>query len=261
MSDIARRALDTAAQLGAGYADVRIVRRYLRRADVKSGRVEGVQLGETEGFGVRVLVDGAWGFASSGHMRGPEADRVADQAVRIARAAARFQRAPVQLSDRAPANGRHATPFEEDPFAVPVDETIDLLLDARRRYARGPQLDYFDHPDIIGWTRHGDVEHPEALAVLITDGPGGTKWMDTGRAGIEFRDLTGGFAEPVHAVFIRAPWIRKVGADVEVLASVEDPASGASRPVFVRQDRILATSFHPELTDDTRIHEMLMEVS
>lgn len=70
-----------------------------------------------------------------------------------------------------------------------------------------------------------------------------------------------GFDDPVHAVFIRAPWIHKVGADVDVLASVEDPESGELRPVFVRQGRILATSFHPELTADTRIHEMLMEVS
>ena len=69
-----------------------------------------------------------------------------------------------------------------------------------------------------------------------------------------------GFAEPVHAVFIRAPWIHKVGADVEVLAAVDDPETGESRPVFVRQGRILATSFHPELTHDTRIHELLMEV-
>ena len=56
---IARRALDTASQLGAGYADVRIVRRRSQNVSVKSGRVEGVSLGETEGFGVRVLVDGA----------------------------------------------------------------------------------------------------------------------------------------------------------------------------------------------------------
>ncbi len=76
-------------------------------------------------------------------------------------------------------------------------EAIDLLLDARRKYAWGPQRDFLDHPDIIGWTRQGDAEHPEALAVLITDGPGGTKWMDTGRPGVEFRDLTGGFAEPI----------------------------------------------------------------
>ena len=69
-----------------------------------------------------------------------------------------------------------------------------------------------------------------------------------------------GMADPVHAVFIRAPWIHKVGSDVDVLASVLDPQSGEERPVFVRQGRILATSFHPELTEDTRIHELLMEV-
>ena len=60
------------------------------------------------------------------------------------------------------------------------------------------------------------------------------------------------------AVFIRAPWIAKVGADVEVLASVAENGTGARHPVFVRQENILATSFHPELTGDTRVHEMLL---
>ena len=69
-----------------------------------------------------------------------------------------------------------------------------------------------------------------------------------------------GLDEPMHAVFIRAPWIHKVGSDVEVLASVIEPDSAEEHPVFVRQGRILATSFHPELTNDTRIHELLMEV-
>ncbi len=68
-----------------------------------------------------------------------------------------------------------------------------------------------------------------------------------------------GLADPVHAVFIRAPWIHKVGGDVEVLSSVVEPDSGEEHPVFVRQGRILATSFHPELTEDTRIHQMLMK--
>jgi len=68
-----------------------------------------------------------------------------------------------------------------------------------------------------------------------------------------------GFDHPVHAVFIRAPWIAKVGSEVEVMASLIDPEVGIERPVFVRQGRILATSFHPELTTDTRIHELLME--
>ncbi len=67
-----------------------------------------------------------------------------------------------------------------------------------------------------------------------------------------------GLDAPMHAVFIRAPWIDKVGADVEVLASVTEP-TGEEHPVLVRQGRILASSFHPELTGDTRLHEMLVE--
>lgn len=63
---------------------------------------------------------------------------------------------------------------------------------------------------------------------------------------------------PVHAVFIRAPWIHKAGADVEVLAAVTDPNSGEERPVVVRQGNILATSFHPELTPETWVHELLI---
>jgi 5'-phosphate synthase pdxT subunit len=61
-----------------------------------------------------------------------------------------------------------------------------------------------------------------------------------------------GLDRPFHAVFIRAPWVEKVGGEVEVLAQVDD------HPVMVRQGNILATSFHPELTGDARIHRMLL---
>lgn len=63
-----------------------------------------------------------------------------------------------------------------------------------------------------------------------------------------------GFDDPFHAVFIRAPWVAKVGQAVEVLATVRD------HPVMVRQGNIIATSFHPELTDDLRIHRMLLDL-
>ncbi len=63
-----------------------------------------------------------------------------------------------------------------------------------------------------------------------------------------------GLDESFHAVFIRAPWVEKVGAEVEVLADIDD------HPVMVRQGHLLATSFHPELTGDGRIHEMLLDL-
>ena len=63
-----------------------------------------------------------------------------------------------------------------------------------------------------------------------------------------------GLDEPFHAVFIRAPWIEKVGSEVEVLSEIGE------HPVMVRQGKILATSFHPELTGDGRIHQMLLDL-
>jgi 5'-phosphate synthase pdxT subunit len=67
------------------------------------------------------------------------------------------------------------------------------------------------------------------------------------------------FDTPYHAVFIRAPWVERVGREVEVLASVEDgPAAG--RIVAVRHDRLLATSFHPEMTGDARLHGYFAEL-
>ena len=80
--------------------------------------------------------------------------------------------------------------------------------------------------------------------------------VDSFEADLDVRGLD----EPMHAVFIRAPWIEKIGADVDVLASVTDPGTGETHPVVVRQGRILATSFHPELTDDTRVHEMFLQM-
>jgi 5'-phosphate synthase pdxT subunit len=64
-------------------------------------------------------------------------------------------------------------------------------------------------------------------------------------------DFTG-FDLPVHAVFIRAPWVERIGPDVEVLARA------AGHPVAVRQGRMLATSFHPEITGDRRVHAMFV---
>ncbi|MET1231238.1 MAG: TldD/PmbA family protein [Candidatus Limnocylindrales bacterium] len=135
MQDLSQRALDTAVQRGATYADVRVVRRSEESISVKSGRVDAVGSGETEGFGVRVIVDGAWGFAASSVMTAPEADRVAAQAVRIARASATARRRAVVLDDHQRAEGTYRTPYAVDPFTVSVEDKVALLLEAERTIA------------------------------------------------------------------------------------------------------------------------------
>ncbi|UVO10899.1 pyridoxal 5'-phosphate synthase glutaminase subunit PdxT [Mycobacterium sp. SVM_VP21] len=64
-----------------------------------------------------------------------------------------------------------------------------------------------------------------------------------------------GLDEPVHAVFIRAPWVERIGPGVQVLAQA------AAHPVAVRQGRVLATSFHPEVTGDRRIHRLFVDIA
>ncbi len=130
MGDLTDRALDTAVAKGAAYADVRIVRRLEESITIKTGRVEGVASAESEGFGVRVLVDGAWGFAASHILTATEADRVAGEAVRIARASATALRDRTRLDDRPPARGSFETTVEEDPFAIPLERKIADLLAA-----------------------------------------------------------------------------------------------------------------------------------
>ncbi len=77
---------------------------------------------------------------------------------------------------------------------APVGKALDLLLMARQTLAWGEQVDYLDHPDVIGWVRLGDGEHPgSGLAVVMSNGPGGQKEMCMGAkfAGAMFTDLLG----------------------------------------------------------------------
>ena len=101
---------------------------------------------------------------------------------------------------------------------------------------------------LAGAVTEGDQPLLGALDVVVKRNAFGRQ-NESFEADLEVRGLT----EPFHAIFIRAPWIEKVGSDVEILSEVDD------HPVMVRQGRILATSFHPELTGDGRIHQMFLD--
>ncbi|MBI4494237.1 MAG: TldD/PmbA family protein [Chloroflexi bacterium] len=130
MRDFTNRALDTAQALGAQYADVRVERKEVQSVTVKNGRVEAVSETDEQGFGVRVLVHGAWGFASSARPEAEEIDRIAALAVAIARASALTQREAVDLGAAVKSVGSYRTPVQRDPFAVSLDDKIALLLAA-----------------------------------------------------------------------------------------------------------------------------------
>jgi TldD protein len=123
-------ALDAAQSGGAAYADIRVVERETESLTVKNGALEAADSDRSVGFGVRVLVDGAWGFSGSSRIEPAEAARVAREAVSVARASGLARRDRVILDDTPPVVASYQTPFDEDPFSVSLDEKLRILFDA-----------------------------------------------------------------------------------------------------------------------------------
>src|SRR6202008_1458431 len=114
--ELARRALDAARGAGAAYADVRISRNRSQAVSTRERRVTGFQDSETFGFGVRVLVNGAWGFAPRRDLNLQEVERVARQAGAQARASAAAVRRPVELAPvEVYPDATWRSPIEVDP--------------------------------------------------------------------------------------------------------------------------------------------------
>jgi TldD protein len=129
--ELAMRALDAARGAGASYADVRVSRNRNQSLSTRERQITSFDDEETFGFGVRVLANGAWGFAASNALTLDEADRVARQAVSQARANAAARARPVELAPVEPvADGRWRSPIQIDPFEVPIEEKVNHLLQA-----------------------------------------------------------------------------------------------------------------------------------
>jgi TldD protein len=124
--------LDAALSAGATYADVRVTDTRTQALSVRNGAPEGVVSSDSFGFGVRVIADGAWGFAASSDVSDASASRIARQAVAIARASATVGVRPVKLAEVAAYDETWQGPCEIDPFGVPLDEKLALLDSADR---------------------------------------------------------------------------------------------------------------------------------
>jgi TldD protein len=142
MKDSAHRALDTARARGASYADARVVNIRQRYLSTKNGRPAQVREAESSGLGVRVIANGAWGFAATSDLRRASVDRTAARAVTIARASALAKKGEVRLAPEEAIVDRWIGPCRIDPFGVPVSNCLDLLLevDAELRAVKGVTL-------------------------------------------------------------------------------------------------------------------------
>ena len=142
MKDIASWALNVAAQRGTFYADARIADDRSRMLSTKNGKVGGASDSESFGIGIRVIADGAWGFAASDDLSRSAVEATAARAVDIAKASSRVKQRDVQLAPEKPVSAEWTTPFQIDPFTTSVEQNIELLLkiDAELRSVAGVTL-------------------------------------------------------------------------------------------------------------------------
>src|SRR5580700_1439257 len=142
MKDISSWALNVAAQRGASYADARVADDRSRALSTKNGKVGGASDSESSGIGVRVIADGAWGFAASDDLSRAAVEATAARAVDTARASSRVKQHDIKLAPEKPVTAEWTTPFQIDPFTISVEQNIDLLLqiDSELRSVAGVTL-------------------------------------------------------------------------------------------------------------------------
>jgi TldD protein len=142
MQEIASWALNLAALRGASYADTRIADDRHRALSTKNGRIGTASDSESQGISVRVITDGAWGFASCDDLSRSAVEATAAKAVEIAKASARVKQRDVQLASEKPHSAEWTSPFEIDPFTTSVEQNLDLLLkiDSELRSVAGVTL-------------------------------------------------------------------------------------------------------------------------
>jgi TldD protein len=136
LKDLAQLALDTATSYGAEFADVRVNRYRRQLIQTENERVARLNDSEDIGVGVRVLANGAWGFAGTSRLDRDSVMRAAAESVAIAKASATTLRKPVRLLPEPAHVVNFRTPYKIDPFDVPVAEKIGLLMEVNERLLR-----------------------------------------------------------------------------------------------------------------------------
>jgi TldD protein len=142
MWDLATACLDTAKLRGAKYADVRVMHLRQRDLTTKNGQVGTLAQSESIGLGVRVLASGGWGFASTDKLTRDGVAACAAQAVSIAKASALAKRKEVVMAHEDAYIDSWVSPFRKDPFEIPLEKQLDLLLaaDSEMRRIKGVTL-------------------------------------------------------------------------------------------------------------------------
>lgn len=130
MKELVNIALNRASHQGASYCDIRFVENREEWIQVRKGSLSQFDFIEDLGYGIRVLFDGAWGFASSNRITPDDLSKTTDRALSIARTFSKFQKMKIELVQEEPQVDSWGTPYIIHPFSVPLEEKLELLFKA-----------------------------------------------------------------------------------------------------------------------------------
>lgn len=143
MTDIgklAAKALQKARDLGASYVDFRVVNTRSQSIGYSDGASDKVEESEDNGFGIRVIANGAWGYCSSADLDDKEVIRVAQKAVEIARASSILQKVPVELANNRSYKENYISGYKKDPFIIPLSEKLTFLAHLDELQSKNPDI-------------------------------------------------------------------------------------------------------------------------
>ncbi len=182
MKDKLLDALEWLKSKNVDYADSRYVRIENESHKVTNGNVDTLTKNVDVGVGIRVLFNGAWGFASIGSTKKSDIRKTANKALQTAKASAMAKKEAVKLADIEPYKDHYRTPFEKDPFMIPASEKVSLLLDITdklktddRVQTAQASLDFYKTNKIFCSTEGAEIEQDiiesgGGFEVIVTDG-------------------------------------------------------------------------------------------
>ncbi|MDQ3054707.1 MAG: TldD/PmbA family protein [Actinomycetota bacterium] len=193
LRELADAALSRARELGCTHADLRVERLRTQNISLRDARLESATDGEDAGLAVRVVHEGTWGFAAGMALTTDEADRLAEQAVAVARVSAAINTDPVEMApEPAYPDGTYISSYEIDPFTVPDPDKIALLVDWSERLMSADGVEHVQSMVLLAKDQkfYADLSgtstiqqrvrvHPQLTAVAVDRSSGAFETMRT----------------------------------------------------------------------------------
>lgn len=260
---VAQRGIDIAMSMGSTYADARVLDMATQHCSVRDGEVEAMTESDSLGIGIRVIANGCWGFAATRDLGPSAVENVARLAVQVARSSKALSPAPVHLAPVEPTVAYWANPIVEDPFHVPLEDKISLLVAATRAMNCVSGVDVAE-ASMAAWRRHSLLLTSEGSRIeqLIIQCGGGIEAIAVGEEEIQNRSYPnsfgGDYGTEGYELIRRLDLVgnaQRIGEEATMLLSA--PACPSGRTTLVLDGSQVALQVHESIGHPIELDRVL----